>query len=35
MSAIINMTPDEFAKFVLADISRWKQIVKDIGMQLE
>jgi tripartite-type tricarboxylate transporter receptor subunit TctC len=31
----VLMTPDEFAKFVLADISRWKQIVKDIGMQLE
>ena len=31
----VLMTSDEFAKFVLADISRWKQIVKDIGMQLE
>jgi tripartite-type tricarboxylate transporter receptor subunit TctC len=25
----------EFAKFVLADVSRWRQIVKDIGLKLE
>lgn len=29
------MTQEEFAKFVLADVERWRQIVKDIKLQLE
>ena len=29
------MTQEEFAKFVFADVNRWRQIVKDIGMKLE
>ena len=28
-------TQDEFARYVLADVSRWRQIVKDINLQLE
>jgi tripartite-type tricarboxylate transporter receptor subunit TctC len=29
------MTPDEFGKFVLADVARWRQLVKDVGIRLE
>lgn len=29
------MTQEEFAKYVLADVNRWRQIVKDIGLKLE
>ena len=29
------MTQEEFAKFVLTDVNRWRQIVKDIGLKLE
>ena len=32
---IVPMTQEEFAKFVFADVNRWRQIVKDIGMKLE
>jgi tripartite-type tricarboxylate transporter receptor subunit TctC len=31
----VLMTQDEFAKYVLADVERWRQIVKDIKLQLE
>jgi tripartite-type tricarboxylate transporter receptor subunit TctC len=31
----VPMTQEEFTKYVLADISRWRQIVKDISLQLE
>ena len=31
----VPMTQEEFAKFVLADVNRWRQIVKDIGLKLE
>jgi len=27
----VPMTPDEMAKFVLADVARWRQVVKDLG----
>ncbi len=29
------MTQEEFTKFLLGDVNRWRQIVKDIGLQLE
>ena len=32
---VVPMTQEEFAKFVVADVNRWRQIVKDIGMKLE
>ncbi|MDB5809635.1 MAG: hypothetical protein JWN94_1757 [Betaproteobacteria bacterium] len=32
---VVPMTQEEFAKFVFADVTRWRQIVKDIGMKLE
>jgi len=32
---LVPMTQEEFAKFVFADVNRWRQIVKDIGMKLE
>ncbi len=31
----VPMTQEEFTKFVFADVNRWRQIVKDIGMKLE
>ena len=31
----VLMTQDEFAKYVLADVERWRHIVKDIKLQLE
>lgn len=31
----VPMTPSEFAKFVLADVTRWRQVVKDVGVQLD
>jgi len=31
----VPMTPAEFAKFVLDDVSRWRQVVKDAGVQLD
>ena len=31
----VPMTQEEFAKFVFADVNRWRQIVKDIGLKLE
>jgi len=31
----VPMTQDEFTKYVLADVTRWRQIVKDIGLKLE
>jgi tripartite-type tricarboxylate transporter receptor subunit TctC len=31
----VLLTQEEFAKFVLADVERWRQIVKDISLQLE
>ena len=31
----VAMTPGEFEKFVLNDVSRWRQVVKATGMQLE
>lgn len=31
----ILLTSEEFAKFVLGDVERWRQIVKDINLQLE
>jgi tripartite-type tricarboxylate transporter receptor subunit TctC len=31
----VPMTQEEFAKYVLADVNRWRQIVKDIGLKLE
>ena len=31
----VPMTQEEFAKFVFADVTRWRQIVKDIGLKLE
>ena len=32
---VVPMTQEEFAKFVFADVNRWRQIVKDSGMKLE
>lgn len=32
---VVPMTQEEFAKFVFADVNRWRQIVKDGGMKLE
>jgi len=32
---VVPMTQEEFAKFVFADVNRWRQIVKEIGMKLE
>jgi len=29
------MTQEEFAKFIYADVTRWRQIVKDMGLKLE
>ena len=29
------MTQEEFTKFLLGDVNRWRQIVKDIGLKLE
>ena len=29
------MTPQEFQKYVFAEVNRWKQVVKDAGLQLE
>ncbi len=29
------MTQDEFAKYMLADVNRWRQIVNDIGLKLQ
>ena len=31
----VPMTQEEFSKYVLADVNRWRQIVKDIGLKLE
>ena len=31
----VPMTPEEFAKYMLADVNRWRQIVQDIGLKLE
>ena len=31
----VPMTQEEFTKFVFADVNRWRQIVKDIGLKLE
>jgi tripartite-type tricarboxylate transporter receptor subunit TctC len=31
----VPMTQEEFAKYVLADVNRWRQVVKDIGLKLE
>ena len=31
----VPMTQEEFAKFVFADVNRWRQIVKEIGLKLE
>lgn len=29
------MSPDEFRRFVLADVERWRNLVKDIGVRLD
>lgn len=29
------MTPQEFTKYVFAEVSRWRQVVKDAGLKLE
>ncbi|HEX2826486.1 MAG TPA: tripartite tricarboxylate transporter substrate binding protein [Burkholderiales bacterium] len=29
------MTPQEFQKYVFAEVNRWRQVVKDAGLQLE
>jgi tripartite-type tricarboxylate transporter receptor subunit TctC len=29
------MTPQEFTKYVFAEVNRWRQVVKDAGLQLE
>lgn len=31
----VAMTPGEFQKFVLADVNRWRQVVKDVGIPLD
>jgi tripartite-type tricarboxylate transporter receptor subunit TctC len=31
----LPMTPQEFAKYVFAEVNRWRQVVKDAGLQLE
>ena len=31
----VPMAPEQFAKYVLADVERWRKVVKDIGVQLE
>lgn len=31
----VPMTQEEFAKYIFADVTRWRQIVKDIGLKLE
>jgi tripartite-type tricarboxylate transporter receptor subunit TctC len=32
---LVPMTQEEFTKYVFADVNRWRQIVKDIGLKLE
>jgi tripartite-type tricarboxylate transporter receptor subunit TctC len=29
------MTPQEFSKYVFGEVNRWRQVVKDAGLQLE
>ena len=29
------MTPQEFTKYVMNEVARWKQVVKDAGLKLE
>jgi tripartite-type tricarboxylate transporter receptor subunit TctC len=31
----LPMTPQEFTKYVFAEVQRWRQVVKDAGLQLE
>ena len=31
----IPMTPQEFTQYVFAEVNRWRQVVKDAGLQLE
>jgi tripartite-type tricarboxylate transporter receptor subunit TctC len=31
----LPMTPQEFTKYVYAEVNRWRQVVKDAGLQLE
>jgi tripartite-type tricarboxylate transporter receptor subunit TctC len=31
----LPMTPQEFQKYVFAEVNRWRQVVKDAGLQLE
>jgi tripartite-type tricarboxylate transporter receptor subunit TctC len=31
----LPMTPQEFTKYVFAEVTRWRQVVKDAGLQLE
>ncbi|HEV7803316.1 MAG TPA: tripartite tricarboxylate transporter substrate binding protein [Burkholderiales bacterium] len=31
----LPMAPQEFAKYVFAEVNRWRQVVKDAGLQLE
>jgi len=31
----VPMTPPEFTKYVLNEVARWRQVVKDAGLQLE
>lgn len=31
----VPMTPQEFSKYVLGEVSRWRQVVKDAGLKLE
>ena len=31
----VPMTPQEFTKYVLNEVSRWRQVVKDAGLKLE
>ncbi|MDB5924418.1 MAG: Tripartite tricarboxylate transporter family receptor [Betaproteobacteria bacterium] len=31
----IPMTPQEFSKYVFGEVNRWRQVVKDAGLQLE
>jgi tripartite-type tricarboxylate transporter receptor subunit TctC len=31
----VPMTPQEFTKYVLNEVTRWRQVVKDAGLKLE
>jgi tripartite-type tricarboxylate transporter receptor subunit TctC len=31
----LTMTPPEFTKYVFSEVNRWRQVVKDAGLQLE